>query len=115
MIKQLKRKGKLIVGIYIILTIIKLFTANIYRDFAEENPTFYIKLRPTFANTFQGSERAMEHYNGKYTWYEQRQYWKIFHTNGSYIFAGIYNILIITWWIMSAGFIIFGIYKLLKS
>jgi hypothetical protein len=106
--------GRLIIVIYLILTIIKFFTANIYTQI-EENPTIYFKLHPTITNTFNGSDRAIEYYNEKYTWYEKGHYWVLFHSNGFEGTAFIYSVLIASWWVMSAGFIVYAVFVLLKK
>jgi hypothetical protein len=107
---------KTIVQIYIVLTIIKLFTANIYSQ-REEDPTIYFKLQPTISNTFGGGDRAIFVDERRHPWYRNHQYWEIFHTNGGgarSVLGDIYDLLIISWWVSSAGLIVLAIYKLLK-
>ena len=108
--------GKIIVSIYIALTIIKLFTANIYSQ-REEDPTIYFKLHPTVSNTFGGEDRRIIVDKSRHSWYENGQYWEILHTNGGgarSVLGNIYDTLIVLWWGSSAGLIAFAIYKLLK-
>ena len=113
MITFLNSNGKLIVGIYVVLTIIKLFTANIYTQ-REEDPTIYIKVYPTISNTFGGSDREIEFYNRRYSWYKNQKYLELFHSNNYRAFEFAYSTLIIFWWIMSTGLIIFAVCKLIK-
>ena len=113
MINFLTSNRKWILGIYIVLTIIKLFTATIGSQ-REEDPTIYFKLHPTINNIFFGSDKDIERYSIKYSWYRNNQYWEIFHSSGHYIVWDIYRILIILWWVSSAGLVVFAGYKLLK-
>lgn len=114
MTNLLASNKKLIVGIYIALTVIKLFTANIYHQ-REEDPTIYFKLHPTLDNVFSGSDKSIDFYKNKYLWYRNRQYWEMFHDSSSYVVELIYDALIISWWASSAGLIVFAIRKILKS
>ena len=108
--------GKIIVSIYIVLTIIKLFTANIYSQ-REEDPTIYFEIQPTISNTFGGEDRYIFVDERRHSWYRNHQYWEIFHTNGGgarSVLGDIYDVLIISWWGSSGGLIAFAVYKLLK-
>lgn len=116
MIKYLASNGKLVVSIYILLTIIKLFTADIYLQ-REEDPTIYFKFRPTIQNVFGGSDKSISVDKHRHSWYDKGHYWEIFHTNGGgarSIIGDIYNVLIVLWWVSSAGLIIYAIWKVLK-
>jgi len=117
MMNFLVSHSKWIIGIYLILTLIKLFTATIGRQI-EEDPTIYIKFYPTITNHFNGANRDIERYESKYSWYANNQYWKLVNSNGNFALGLViglgYTILIFLWWVLSAGFVFFAIYKLLK-
>ena len=103
--KKFEKYRKIFVWIYLFLTIIKLFTANIY-TMREEDPTIYFKPVPTFENTFYGAhEDSIErkYYEGKYDWYKNGQYWEVFHSPGGMqdIVCILYNTMIVTWWVLS--------------
>ena len=110
----LKSNCKMIICIYIALTIIKLFTASIYQQ-REEDPTIYFKVQPSISNVFQSSDRHIDFYNDEFQWYRNNQYRELFHANGNVVVALIYFALILLWWVSSAGLILLSFYQLLRK
>ncbi|MCL2690353.1 MAG: hypothetical protein FWE57_10985 [Chitinispirillia bacterium] len=104
---------KLIVGIYIAFTIIKLFTARM--DFqCEEDPSIYFKIYPTINNIFYGGNSYIDFYSEKYSWYRSQEYFRILPLNGYYVLWYIYDAIIYLWWAMSAGLVVVVILWVLK-
>ena len=111
-----KHAGKIIL-IYFVLTVIKMFTANICIDSAA-TATICFKFSPTIENKFYAGDeygRLTAHRSSEYSWYENGHYWEIFSgsdgTQGAVEVA--YDIIIGLWWISSAGLICFAIHELL--
>jgi hypothetical protein len=105
---------KSIIIIYVILTVIKLFTARI-DHVREEDPTIYFKFVPTISNVFlRGGDTSgyREMYESRHSWYKNMQYWEICHGNNSSTFNFVYETLIFLWWLASAGLIYFALYQL---
>ena len=107
-----------LVWIYVLLTCIKLFTANIYHV-REEDPTIYFKFCPSIENKFIAwvePGQLKDYYDKRYSWYADNQYWEIFHSPGGMqtIVDSVYDFVIILWWISSGSLIIFALYKMLK-
>lgn len=103
---HLQRK---IVVIYIVLTLIKFFTAEIYTQ-REEDPTIYFKPYPTVSNIFLGSDIHHTEYRRKYTWFEKGCFWEICHGNSVKLVSYIYRTIIFLWWVLSAYLIGIGLY-----
>ena len=107
---------KIVVTIYVFLSIIKLFTIRI--DFVrEEDPTIYFKFYPTIENHIMAcveEGQLKEYYKNKYVWYEKEQYWEIFHSPGGMqnIIGYAYGVIISLWWIYSICFICGAIWLL---
>ena len=100
---------------YTVLTLIKLFTANIYLV-REEDPTIYFKFCPTLYNTFYygGDDSGFQQvYSEMYKWYANRQYWEIFHSPGGMqeIVEILYHLVIGLWWCISIFLIIHSLCK----
>lgn len=118
MISFFNKHRRKIAFIYIILTLIKFFTAQI--DLVrEEDPTIYFKWVPTLQNTFyHGGDDSVyhEYYSEVHSWYENGQYREIFHSPGGMQDAVelLYNTVIGMWWVLSAVLILFALYHLLK-
>ena len=115
--KVIYKHAKKIIWIYIILSFVKLFTANVYHV-REEDPTIYFKFYPSIENKFLPcgeSEQLKEYYNNKYSWYKNNQYWEIFHSPGGMqdVIEILYDFIIALWWIISVILICFALYKLL--
>ena len=114
--KLLYKHSRKLIVLYIILTFIKFFTANIYHV-REEDPTIYFKFYPSLENKFlpcpeQG--QLKDYYDNKYFWYKNNQYWEIFHSPGGMqnIIEILYDVIIAMWWILSTVLILFGLYSL---
>ena len=112
----LNKHARKLFWVYIVLTLIKLFTANIY-SVREEDPTIYFKFYPSIENKFIAyveSGQMQDYYYNKYQWYKNNQYWEILHSPGGMqdVVESLYGTVISLWWISSAGLIIFALYKL---
>lgn len=102
---------KHIITVYVVLSIIKFFTARI--DFQiEEGPIIVAKFYPALRNIFYGGDRCIERYNQQYIWYKEKLYVDLLHTHD---FVWLYDTLIYIWWIATISFIIYLALKLLTA
>ena len=90
-------RRKVVILIYLLLTIVKFFTAEIYMQ-REEDPTIYFKLYPSVSNVFYGSDMHLEEYADKYEWFDKGEFWEICHGNGEYYISLAYRIVVSLWW-----------------
>lgn len=111
MINLVTQNIKLIVSIFLVLTIIKLFTAAIYGQ-REDDPAFCLKIFPTIENIFDGHDDNVARYRSQHSWYKNQQYWILFRGNDNILIEYVYFIMILSWWFMSAILIVVGIKKI---
>ena len=110
-----KHAGKIVL-VYFLLTVIKMFTANIY-IVNEAKSLICFKLSPSIENKFYGSDgygQLIDYHSNDYPWYDG-QYWVIFggSDNMAGMAAAAYDITIGLWWISNAGLICFALYELI--
>ena len=99
---------------YIILSFIKFFTARV--DFQiEEGPFIILKPYPSIKNIFFGSDAAITYYERIYSWYKQRLYITLIPTKGDFFCVGVYDIVVMTWWTISACLIVYALMKLFNN
>jgi len=110
--KNLILNAKLIISIYVILTIIKLFTARVDLQ-RPECPTYVLKIYPTLRNVFYPEDMHVAYYNSKYKWYKNEQFLEVFRSHSNRLVMDIYDALIFLWCAVSIVLIVFAIYTLL--
>lgn len=101
--------------VYIVLTIWKLFTARLALRI-EEAPLIVLKAVPTLGNNVikSGEDQWIAQNWIKSSWYEQGKYIRLFSTNGSSFWIGVYDILILIWWISTICIIVYLGYMLFQ-
>jgi len=102
-----KRKKLIgILTIFILLSIIKFFTAKVG---LLGDPTVYlvIKPNPTISNSFmmKGLETRTEKYEG--TWYYEGKYKVITGDEMGFSGEALYDLLIVAWWFLGIGIVIY--------
>lgn len=105
---------KKILIVYIIFTLVKLFTAKI--DFqVEEAPYIVLKAYPTITNTIRtGEDSYLEKYWDQDAWYAKGKYVILLKTSGNVFISKLYEIIIYLWWILSAILLCLIIKKVLR-
>ena len=101
--------------VYILITIIKLFTARIDLQI-EEGPTIIFRCFPFINNIFYGNNKKIEYYSEKYAWYKSRQYKSLLnlHSSKVLLFVNAYDCIIYIWWISTVIILIITIIRLIR-
>jgi len=101
---------------YLLLTIVKFFTVAMITTPGALDAEIYFKIHPTTTNWIVAGEAHetffANYYTWRYSWYNSGQFWQITNTHRySFLVHEIYTALIYLWWILSAGLIVFALFK----
>lgn len=113
-----KQKGTgmkriIVVVVFVILTILRFFTACV--DFQrEEDPTVILKCAPTVQNVFYGSDKAIAEYSEKYEWYREEKYIEMIHL-ASIDLLPVYLFIADLWFVSAAALAVIGIFTAVKK
>lgn len=103
-----KNKIKLLLAIFIMLSIFKFFTAKVGL-LGDPSTLLVIKSNPTLSNSFIMSGEDNQVSRGKYegTWYYEGKYNVITGDEMGSPVESVYDLLIIAWWISVIGLLIY--------
>ena len=103
--------------LYLLLTIMRLFTAVVYIQ-REEDPTIILKCIPTNEITFGGADTEIQKQYEKHIWFKNGLYIDLIHLGKMEGVNNVYLFLMDTWLILTGIFVIiytsrciFGQYK----
>ena len=110
------RKLKALLIIFLMLTIIKFFTAKVGL-LSDPTVQLVIKSNPTFSNSFimKGEDNKTNRDKYKGTWYYEGKYKVITGDESGFKGESVYNLLIFAWWISGIGMPIYMFTIRMKS
>ena len=91
--------------LYLLLTIMRLFTAAVYIQ-REEDPTIILKCIPTNEITFGGADTEIQKQYEKHIWFKNGLYIDLIHLGKMEGVNNVYLFLMDTWLILTGIFVI---------
>ena len=91
--------------LYLLLTIMRLFTAVVYIQ-REEDPTIILKCIPTNEITFGGADTEIQKQYEKHIWFKNGLYIDLIHLGKMEGVNNVYLFLMDTWLILTGIFVI---------
>ena len=101
---------KSIIIIYIVLTILKWFTATTYFQ-REDDPVLIFKYMPTIENTFGGSDKCIQEQEQIHSWLQKRHYIDILSFAKAEVLNSIYLVTVKLWYPVTLIFCLYLIWK----
>jgi len=106
-----KSNLKVLIITFVLLSIVKFFTAKVGYS-GDPTVSLVIKSTPTIGNSFimKGEEHAKNVDSYSSSWFTERKYKVITGDESGFSGEILYDVLIISWWILGFGLLIYLIY-----